>query len=48
MYSPSNYQFSINGNVVSEAALPMRSYEKMVCKYAANLQENTHDEVRFQ
>ena len=31
-----------------EAALLMCSYTKLFWKYAANLQENTHAEVRFQ
>ena len=32
----------------SEAAIQRCSYEKVFWKYAANLQENTHDEVWFQ
>ena len=32
----------------SEAALNRCSFEKMSVKYAANLQENTHAEMRFQ
>ena len=32
----------------SEATTQKCSYEKMLWKYAANLQENTHAEVRFQ
>ena len=33
---------------VTEAALHKCSWEKVFWKYAANLQENTHTEVRFQ
>ena len=32
---------------VSEVALQRCSYEKVFWKYAANLQEKTHAEVRF-
>ena len=31
-----------------EAAVQRCSWEKVLWKYAANLQENTHAEVRFQ
>ena len=31
-----------------EAAIQRCSYEKVFWKYAANLQENTHAEMRFQ
>ena len=33
---------------VSEAAIQRYSYKKMFWKYAANLLEKTHAEVRFQ
>ena len=33
---------------ISEAALQRCSYKKVFCKYAENLQENTHAEVWFQ
>ena len=33
---------------IPEAVVQSCSYEKMCWKYAANLQENTHDEVPFQ
>ena len=33
--------------VSSEAALQWCSYEKVFWKYAANLQQNTHAEMRF-
>ena len=32
----------------TEATIQSYSYEKVIWKYAANLQENTHAEVRFQ
>ena len=32
----------------SEAAIQKRSWEKVFWKYAANLQESTYTEVRFQ
>ena len=35
-------------DVYSEAAVQKYSYEKVFWKYAANLQENTYAEVRFQ
>ena len=33
---------------ISEAAVQRYSQEKVLWKYGANLQENTHAEVRFQ
>ena len=32
----------------SEAATQMCPWEKVLCKYVANVQENTHAKVRFQ
>ena len=34
--------------LLSEAATQRCSFEKVFWKYASNLQENTHAEVRFQ
>ena len=39
---------NISNIVRSEAAIQRCSLEKVFWKYSANLQENTHAEVRFQ
>ena len=54
--SPSFKSYMFSKTVISilqnlpntEAAVQRSSWEKMLQKYAANLQENTHAEVRFQ
>ena len=42
------FQFYDKSSWVAEAALQRCSQEKVFWKYSANLQENTHAEVRFQ
>ena len=42
--SEGNWSFFLE----SEAALQRRSWQNVFCKYAVNLQENTHAEVWFQ
>ena len=48
---PSQDQYFKGRNIhafMKEAAIQRCSQEKLFCEYAANLQENTHAEVRFQ
>ena len=43
-----NHHILLNRITATEAAFQRCSYEKVFWKYVADLQENTHTEVRFQ